>query len=130
MPHITIQISRTPDSQLTKALVKSIGVLTHDILGKKPNVTSIQVKYASPDQWFIEGKSLAEWGKTAFHLDITITDETNTKQEKARYMAEAYAALSGLLGDVHTSSFIHIIDTRAAAYGYGGLTQEYRLHHS
>ena len=28
--------------------------------------------------------------------------------------------------DLHEVSYIHVIDARAAAYGYGGQTQEYR----
>jgi 4-oxalocrotonate tautomerase len=78
----------------------------------------------------ISGKSLAELGKNAFRLEVTITDETNTKAEKAAYQKEAYAALCELIGNVHPHSNIHVIDCRAAAYGYGGLTQEYRYHHS
>jgi 4-oxalocrotonate tautomerase len=27
-------------------------------------------------------------------------------------------------------SYVHVIDARAAAYGYGGKTQEYRYHHA
>ena len=34
-----------------------------------------------------------------------------------------------LLGDLHEESYIHVQDVRAAAYGYGGKTQEYRYQH-
>ncbi|MCR6628775.1 MAG: hypothetical protein NVV74_01200 [Magnetospirillum sp.] len=82
----------------------------------------------APGSWFIGGRSLAAQGKNAFHLDISITDETNTKQEKAEFIAQAHAALDGLVGNLHPASFIHVIDARASAYGYGGKTQEYRYH--
>ena len=58
-----------------------------------------------------------------------MTDETNTKAEKADYLRQAFAALSELIGDVNEVSYIHVIDARAAAYGYGGRTQEYRHQH-
>ena len=31
-----------------------------------------------------------------------------------------------LLGELHEVSYIYVEDVRATAYGYGGLTQEYR----
>ena len=30
---------------------------------------------------------------------------------------------------LHECSYVHVIDARAAAYGYGGRTQEYRHQH-
>jgi 4-oxalocrotonate tautomerase len=130
MPHITLSVSGAPDAQTSQRLIQSVGRLTRDILGKEPRLISIQVVWTPAEQWFIEGKSLTEWSKNAFHLDISITDETNTKQEKARFIAETFHALSEILGNVHPFSYIHVIDARAAAYGYGGLTQEYRIQHS
>ena len=68
-------------------------------------------------------------GRNAFHLDISVTDETNTKAEKARYIQDIYDAFRGILGELHECSYVHVIDARAAAYGYGGRTQEYRHQH-
>ena len=68
----------------------------------------------------------AEQGASAFHLDISITDETNTKAEKARYLAAVHDAMARLRPDLHEVSYVHLIDARAAAYGYGGRTQEFR----
>jgi 4-oxalocrotonate tautomerase len=34
-----------------------------------------------------------------------------------------------LLGDLHEESYIYVQDVRADAFGYGGLTQEYRYHY-
>jgi len=84
------------------------------------------VRYIAADSWFIGGQALAELGKSAFHLDISITDETNTKAEKARYLREVHAAMAELRGELHEVSYVHLIDARAAAYGYGGKTQEFR----
>jgi phenylpyruvate tautomerase PptA (4-oxalocrotonate tautomerase family) len=57
---------------------------------------------------------------------VSITDETNTKAEKARYIAAVQAAMSELLGTVAEHSYVHVADLRASAYGYGGRTQEAR----
>jgi 4-oxalocrotonate tautomerase len=37
-----------------------------------------------------------------------------------------FEGFAGLLGDLHEESYIHVEDVRAAAYGYGGKTQEFR----
>ncbi len=103
--------------------------LTARILKKKPEVTSIAIDYVDPDDWIVGGKSLSELGKRSVYLDIKITDETNTKAEKAQYIREAFDAFGQLLGDLHEVSYIYIEDVRATAYGYGGKTQEYRYHH-
>lgn len=129
MPHIDLQISGTPDATLTRRSAATVADLTQRVLGKKPEVIAITVRYVAHADWIIGGRSLAEQDRNAFHLDISVTDETNTKAEKAEFLRKAFAALSELIGKVHPCSYIHVIDTRAAAYGYGGLTQEYRHQH-
>jgi len=126
MPHIVIHLSGQPDAQLTRRTVDTVAELTQSVLGKKLPVIATTVQYIADDAWFIGGRSLAELGKSAFHLDISITDETNTKAEKARYLREIYAAMAALRRNLHEVSYVHLIDARAAAYGYGGQTQEYR----
>ena len=59
-------------------------------------------------------------GKSSVYFDIKVTEETNTKAEKAQYIAEAFTAFAELLGNLHEESYIYVQDVRAAAYGYGG----------
>ena len=63
-----------------------------------------------------------------YDTDIKITDETNTKDEKAQYIKEAFDGFERILGNLHEESYIYVQDVRAATYGYGGKTQEYRYH--
>jgi 4-oxalocrotonate tautomerase len=91
-------------------------------------VTSIAIDYVDPDDWIVGGSSLTEQGKSSVYFDIKITDETNTKTEKAQYIEEAFGAFGKLLGNLHDESYIYVQDVRAAAYGYGGQTQERRFH--
>jgi 4-oxalocrotonate tautomerase len=126
MPHIAIHLSGEPDAALTRRVVDRIAELTQTVLDKKLPVIAITVQYIAADAWFIGGSSLAALGQGAFHLSISITDETNTKAEKARYVREVYAAMAALRSGLHEVSYVHLIDARAAAYGYGGRTQEYR----
>jgi 4-oxalocrotonate tautomerase len=92
-------------------------------------VTAITIEYVDPDNWIVAGKPLSEHRKNSFYFDIKITDETNTKDEKARYIKEAFDGFARILGSLHEESYIYIQDVRAASYGYGGYTQEYRYQH-
>ncbi|VVD89475.1 4-oxalocrotonate tautomerase [Pandoraea horticolens] len=130
MPHIVLQLSGIPDDTLTRETVRAVSQLTVDTLHKAPEVIAVTVDYIAHERWFVGGAPLSAQGKNAFHLDISVTDETNTKAEKAQFIAQVFEALSGLLGNVHACSYIHVIDARAAAYGYGGRTQEYRHQHA
>jgi 4-oxalocrotonate tautomerase len=129
MPHINLQISGKPDAGLTERAAGAVAALTERVLGKRPEVIAITVQYVEREAWIIAGKPLSAHGRNAFHLDISVTDETNTKAEKAQYLQAVYQALSELIGDVHPCSYIHVIDARATAYGYGGRTQEDRYQH-
>jgi 4-oxalocrotonate tautomerase len=130
MPILNIKVSSKKSAELTKAISNTLLELTARILHKKPEVTSIAIDYIDPDDWIVAGRSLTEQGKSSIYFDIKITDETNTKAEKAQYINEAFAAFSKLLGNLHEESYIYVEDVRATAYGYGGLTQEYRYHHT
>ena len=129
MPILNVKISGQRSDQTTNAVSSLLLDLTSRILGKDPKVTAIAIDYVDPRDWIVGGATLAAQGKSSVYFDIKITDETNTKDEKARYAAEAFDGFAKLLGDLHEESYIYVQDVRAAAYGYGGRTQEWRYHH-
>ena len=124
MPFITLQHTGSSDPDVSARLADALLDLSSRILRKDPRRTSVLVRPAPSAQWFIAGESLADSGLTAFRLEVTVTDETNTRDEKIRFQREAFAMLCRLLGTVHPHSNVHVIDCRATAYGYGGVTQE------
>jgi len=126
MPHTVIHLSGEPDASMARRAVDTVAELTQRVLGKPLPVIATAVHFIPAEHWFIGGSSLAQLKQHAFHLDISITDETNTKAEKAHYLHEVHAAFSALLQPLHPVSYVHLIDARAAAYGYGGRTQEWR----
>ena len=130
MPILNVKVSTQRSSQMTASISKILLELTSRILHKDPAVTSIAIEYIHPEDWIVAGKTLAEHGKSSVYFDIKVTDETNTKAEKAQYIRETFEAFSELLGDLHNESYIYVQDVRATAYGFGGLTQEYRYHHA
>ena len=129
MPILNVKVSAVKSKELTQSISEILLELTTRILHKKPEVTSIAIDYVDPDDWIVAGRSLSEQGKNSMYFDIKITDETNSKAEKAQYIREAFEAFSRLLGNLHEESYIYVQDVRATAYGYGGLTQEYRYQH-
>ncbi|WP_283742934.1 4-oxalocrotonate tautomerase family protein [Sideroxydans sp. CL21] len=86
MPILNVKVSAKKTTDLTQSISGILSELTARILHKKPEVTSIAIEYVDPDDWIIGGKSLSELGKHSIYFDIKITDETNTKAEKAQYM--------------------------------------------
>jgi 4-oxalocrotonate tautomerase len=129
MPILNVKVSAPRSSELTREISELLLELTGRILKKKREVTAIAIDYIDPADWIVGGSSLEEQGKKSFYFDIKITDETNTKDEKALYIREAFDGMTRLLGDLHEESYIYVQDVKAAAYGYGGYTQEYRYHH-
>jgi 4-oxalocrotonate tautomerase len=126
MPILNVKVSKAANPALTHAISESLLELTSRILRKKRELTAIVIDYVPPEHWIVGGTSLATQGKNSFYFDIKIVDGTNTKDEKAQYVREAFDAFGKLLGDIHEESYIYIHDVRAEAYGFGGLTQEYR----
>jgi 4-oxalocrotonate tautomerase len=89
MPILNVKVSGLRSKEMTKSISKILLELTSRILHKDPEVTAIAIEYVHPEDWIVAGKSLAEHGKSSIYFDIKVTDETNTKAEKAQYIREA-----------------------------------------
>jgi 4-oxalocrotonate tautomerase len=129
MPGVTLTISGPVAPELKQRIAEEITHLTATVLDKEAAKTALTLRFVAHEDWFIAGKSLAELRKNSFKLEVTVIDETVSKDQKAEYHKVTFAALSRLIGNVHPHSNVHVIDCRAAAYGYGGVTQEYRYQH-
>ena len=130
MPILTVKVSGKTSKDLTAQIGALLLDLTSRILKKKREVTAIVIEYVDHDHWFVGGRLLSETGKNSFYFDIKITDETNTKDEKAQYIKEALEGFERILGNLHEESYVYVQDVRAASYGYGGRTQDFRYHQS
>jgi 4-oxalocrotonate tautomerase len=126
MPFIHVQVSGAADDALASRIASTASELTAKLLGKDPLLTAVVVVFVAPRHWFVAGRVLSDDAARSYHWRVSITDETNTKREKAAYLAAVHAAMDRLLGGVAEHSYIEVADVRAAAYGYGGLSQEHR----
>ena len=126
MPILNLKVSAHRSPALTRTLSEGLVEATARILRKNPEITAVTIDYVSPEDWIVGGRSLAEQGKASFWLDIKVVDGTNTKDEKALYLAEVFALMGRVLGDLHEESYVLVHEVPADAYGFGGLTQEHR----
>ena len=84
------------------------------------------MKSVDAADWFAGGKSLAEQSLASFWLDVHVSEGTNTKDEKAAYLAALFKRMGELLGPLHEESYAHVDEVKGDSYGFGGLTQERR----
>jgi len=126
MPYLHLQLSGARDDALARRAADTAAELTSSILHKDRALTAVVVEFIEPAHWFIGGQALSAAGPRSYHWLVSITDETNTKAEKARYIAAVHQAMTELLGEVAEHSYVHVADLRGSAYGYGGRTQEAR----
>ena len=118
--------ARTGKFPAKARIAAEISRLSSNLLHKDPKVTAVIVTSVDPGDWFCGGRSLADAGLASFWLDIHIVDGTNTKDEKAAFIAATFEAMGKILGPLHEESYVHVHDVRDDAYGYGGLTQGQR----
>ncbi|MGJ5181520.1 tautomerase family protein [Bradyrhizobium oligotrophicum] len=127
MPLINIvYASQRRSPSLKKDIADAVTALTARILRKDPKVTAVIVSEADAADWFAGGASLAEQGLASYWIDVHVSEGTNTKDEKAAYLAAVFARMAELIGPLHHETYLHVDEVRGDAYGFGGLTQERR----
>jgi len=126
MPYLNLKISGGGPASVAGEGARALTAITAGCLGKKRELTSVLVELMPRAQWFIAGDAAEAGGFGTFYLEVKITSGTNTKDEKARYLREAFDALARLIGNAHPASYVVLHEVPADAWGYGGETQEYR----
>jgi 4-oxalocrotonate tautomerase len=127
MPYLHLRVSAAESSDTTESLANCLMTHTRDILGKQPELTSIDIEYTRPRHWYVAGVPVNDIQSVTFNLDIKITEGTNTKSQKASYIQKVFSDIQDILGPVSEASYIVIHDLRADAWGYSGRTQEARF---
>ena len=127
MPIIELKLSGQENPALAQQIASEISRLTKDVLNKRPEVTAVTVSFIPDHLWFINSVSLAKLKTRSFHLNIKISDSTNLKVDKSNYIKAVHQSLDEMLGGIHPVSYTSIQETKADAYGYEGLTIEYKI---
>jgi 4-oxalocrotonate tautomerase len=127
MPFIAIKTTgRALGPADIRTLQQETTALMADIMGKKAEVTAVLVEEAPASHWSVGGQALAGTGGATAHVDIKITQGTNTAEQKAAMIAATREMLRGVLPDLGEVAYVVIDEIPAADWGYGGLSQAER----
>jgi len=126
MPFLHIRIAPRRGTQVdAAALACDFTRMAADLLGKRADLTSVRVERIEPGDWFIDGVP-GERRLPTGHVQIQVTQGTNTAAEKAAFVARAYERLAAAMGPLHPASYVVVDEIAADAWGYGGRTQAAR----
>lgn len=123
MPTLLLKVSPPPTPERSHALARALTDITVQRLGKRREVTAVVIDHLPQSQWWI-GAGAAQ-APTAY-LEISITEGTNTVEEKAAFIASAHAELRrhlGAGGPLAEASYIIVRELPATDWGYDGCTQ-------
>jgi 4-oxalocrotonate tautomerase len=123
MPTIHVKLAPLQNPEQYEAISQRLTAITADILHKDPTVTAVIIDDLPAGRWSIGGHAVTQ--PTAW-VEISITAQTNTDTEKARWIAAAFEAMQSVLGRLALASYCVVRELPAADWGYGGLTQSDR----
>ncbi len=126
MPILNVKLCISPSLEISQRIATVLTDLTVEILKKKRELTAVAIDNVVPSEWFIGGNALTAEPFSTFHLDIKVTEGTNTKDEKAIYVSRVFNAVEGIIGQLAPASYIVVHEVRGDSWGYQGQTQEYR----
>lgn len=126
MPFLHIRIAPRRGTEVdSAALACDFTQIAVELLGKRADLTSVRVERVEPGDWFIGGVP-GERRLPTGHVQIQVTQGTNTAAEKAAFVARAYQRLAAALGPLHPASYVVVDEIPADAWGYAGRTQAAR----
>ena len=127
MPFINIAIAQGSLSRAQKQrLFDETTRLMAEVMHKDPSLTAVRIDEHPAQNWAIAGDAVSTGEGAAVHMDIKVTADTNTDEEKAEMIALSKAMLSEVVGSTPEASYVVIHDLDAAAWGYNGQTQKAR----
>ncbi|QEU90086.1 tautomerase family protein [Streptomyces kanamyceticus] len=122
MPYIRVTLSDPglPAARRT-ALAKGLTELAVSALGKDAARTTVQLHAVPGGQYFVAGLPVGD--ATGAHVEVSITAGTNSAEEKARFIAGAYALLHETLELLPPLTGVALHELHPESYGYNGITQ-------
>ena len=126
MPTLVLKIVPLHNPERYRALALALTDLTVQCLGKRREVTAVVIDDLPAARWHIGGDPVDL--PTAL-LEISITQGMNTAEQKAAFIAAAFAELQHQLaagGELAPASYVVVRELPATDWGYGGHTQQAR----
>lgn len=126
MPTLSLKISPPQTPECRALLAAALTALTAKTLGKRAEVTAIVIDEVPAAHWFVAGSAVQR--PTAL-LEISITQGSNSAEEKAAFIAAAYEELKRQLGrgtSLEAATYVTVRELAATDWGFSGLTQAAR----
>ena len=123
MPVLHLQVAPLQNPDRYQALAAALTRITHEVLGKREEVTAVLIDDLPAARWHVGGEPVDR--PTAL-LRIAITQGTNSAQEKADFISHTYAELTRQLGHgkpLAPASYVIVEELPGTDWGYDGRTQ-------
>ena len=123
MPTLKLHLTPAQDAARCQCLASALTRITSDILGKRAEVTAVLIEELPASRWYVNAQPPQ---RATAMLEISITAGTNSAQQKADYVAAAFAELQAQLGmeqGLEPASYVIVREVAATDWGYGGRTQ-------
>ncbi len=120
MPFVSATLCAEPSAELTERAVAVLTDLTVEVLRKERARTTVIVHYVPETRW-ARGGALPARG---FYVEVKTTSNTNSRDDKGRYVREVNQALQALLDG--TSGYVTVDEIASDSWGHAGETQEIR----
>ena len=123
MPTLLLKVSPLQNPPRYSALASALTRITADTLGKRAEVTAVVIDDIPAARWYVGGHDVQR--PTAL-LEISVTQGTNTVEEKEAFIAQTWRELERQLGAgqaLEPASYVIVREVPGTDWGYGGLTQ-------
>ena len=121
MPFIRLTVA---DPNLTterqRSLAEEFTRLVDRDLDKDPEDTVVQVNVVPERQWYIGGRAPDGGG---VHVEVSITADTNTDDQKAAFLRDAHAAVAAHVPAPASAIYVALYEVDGHAYGFNGVSQ-------
>lgn len=126
MPYLDIRIAAPCLPETVDKFATRLTELTARLLAKRHELTAVAVQCIAPGHWYVGGAALAKRGGSSFFIEANVTAGTNDAEQKAAFVAAAFAAAEDILGRIDAASYVIVREVPADAWGYQGRTQAAR----
>lgn len=123
MPFIDIKLAGPCLPENIERFATCMTDLVVDVLHKQRELTAAAIQCVAPHHWHVGGRSVSSDGRATFCVEANVTAGTNTAEEKAAFIAAAFAAAEGILGRIDAASYVIVREIPADAWGWQGRTQ-------
>lgn len=126
MPLITLRTNKISSEKIASCLAEGLSLITERILRKNKKLVVVRFEVADRQaQWYVGGAVKSD-DAAIFELSIIVTKGTNTDEEKALWIAQAWKLVTEAFDSTIHPNYISIQEIDGKSWGYNGLTQEQR----